>query len=402
MNRELMEAALRKKEEILSKLKSTALKELKNAVEEVWIPYSPRPVSPRRLGAVDGGQNTAEFKGFTLYGISGTSILFELAGAGGRYVNIGAYTLADVDILYPPSARDRISLLRETLEGEAGYLSIREDVDLLLMDGSLRSVLIAPRPLVGEGRSETLEETMERAKELLGSNIFDRLEERVRSRLKDPGVLRESPFTAYTLLKEVMEPGEEVLQELFLLEYVEKLVIYKELISASLPRKTLYFISKRGRAQNYFGDLAKNLKLYIPSDMMLFQYMTRGPGYSLPLIPELGKSPRWRRLKWLPPFISGLNTFFGGLNVAITYLRLSEGAPVIKVEIPVIGDSLHEDDVRRLMDFLAPISAGGYPYPLYEVDRLTRIPDEDMIRLCRALGLNVFSSGREVVGEWRT
>jgi NurA-like 5'-3' nuclease len=270
------------------------------------------------------------------------------------------------------------------------------------MDGSLRSVLIAPRPLAGEGRRESLEDTIKSTKELLGTDVFDRLEERVRSRLTDPTRLRKNPFTAYTLFKEVTEPVEEVLHELFLLEYVEKLMIYKELINASLPKKSLYFISKRGRAQNYFGGLARDFKFPVPSDMTLFQYMTKGAGYSLPIIPELSKSPRWRRLKWLPPSISGLDTFFGELNVAISYVRLFEGGPVIKVEIPVMGHHIPEDDVRRLMDLLAPISAGGYPYPLYEVDRLTRIPNEDMVRLCRALGLNVFFSGREVVGEWRS
>jgi len=373
-------------------------KEVLEAVMNEWISYEPRPDNPSSLSAVDGGQGTVEFKGFTLYAVSAVSILYSFTA--GEYSLGNEYWLADVDVLQPPSSRDRISLLREILEVKAGLLSVLGGSELLLADGSLRSLLIAPRPLQQGSQAINLRESIKSVSERFGSDIINKLNNGFEAAIKDYEELRLMPLQTQKIISAFKAVNDSLITEIVTLEYIEKLLALRKLIStALLSGKTIAYISKRGRAQNYFNSLSEVLKITLPSDIMLFNVLTEGPGYSKPIIPEVINPPKYERIKWMPPVL-GLDKFFKDLNVAITYVRLSKGDPVFKVEIPVIGERISESLVKSLIDRLAAISAGGYPYPLYEVDRAARIPGSSMLQIIRGLGLTAFLTGREVLGEW--
>ncbi len=400
MNKEVLEVALRKRDDILRKLSSGQRKEVVKAVRNSWISYEPQPEMPESLSAIDGGQGTLEFKGFTLYAISAASMLYSFSG--GKYSLGKEFWLADVDVLQPPSSKERISLLREILEVKVALLSVLTGSKLLLADGSLRSLLIAPRPLQSSSGIINLRESIKSLLEEFGKNIIDKLDESFEEAIKDYNEIRLRPLEAQKVISSFTTLSNSLITEIVTLEYIEKLVAIKKLISITLlSGKSVAYLSKRGRAQNYFSRLSELLKTPLPSDMMLFNTLTKGSGYSKPIIPELMKPPRWEKIKWMPPVL-GLNKFFKDLNVAVTYVRLSKGDPVIKVEIPVIGTEVNESFIKSLINWLSTISAGGYPYPLYEVDRAVRIPRGSMLQLVRGLGLNTFLTGREVLGEWLT
>jgi len=399
MNREVLRVALRKRDDILRKLSTGKRREVIEAVMNEWVSYEPRPENPSSLSAVDGGQGTAEFKGFTLYAISAVSMLYNLST--GKYSLGDEFWLADVDVLQPPSSRERISLLREILEVKAGLLSVLGGSKLLLADGSLRSLLIAPRPLPG-GEALNLRESIRSVAERLGADIIDRLDEGFEAAMKDYKEVRLSPLETQKIISGYAAVNESLITEIVTLEYIEKLLALRKLISMTLlSGKSIAYISKRGRAQNYFHDLSEALKITLPSDIMLFNALTEGPGYSKPMIPEVMNPPKYERIKWMPPVL-GLDRFFKDLNVAVTYVRLSAGDQVIKVEVPVIGDGISDSLIRSLINSLVTISAGGYPYPLYEADRAARIPRGSMLQIIRGLGLSTFLTGREVLGEWIT
>ncbi len=395
-----MEVALRKREDILRKLSASQRKEALEAVMDVWISYEPKPENSITLSAVDGGQGTVEFQGFTLYAISAVSILYSFSA--GKYSLGKEFWLADVDVLQPPSSRDRISLLREILEVKAGLLSILGGSELLLADGSLRSLLIAPRPLQHGSEAINLRESIKLVNEKFGNDIIDELNDCFEAAIKDYNEIRLRPLQTQKIISAFKAINDSLITEIVTLEYIEKLLALRKLIStALLSGKTIAYVSKRGRAQNYFHSLSEALGITLPSDIMLFNALTDEPGFSKPVIPEVINPPKYERIKWMPPVLS-LDNFFKYLNVAVTYVRLSKGDPVIKVEIPVIGDRISESLIKSLINRLVTISAGGYPYPLYEVDRAARIPRSSMLQIIRGLGLSAFLTGREVLGEWIT
>lgn len=401
MNEELFEAALRKKDSILAKIAKVSELEIKEAVDAVWVPYEPEGKYPSSVAAVDGGQKTMEFKGFTLYGVGAASLLY--TSFNGRYLRAKTFKLADIDVLHPPSVSERIDTFRETLEGKVGYLAATEGVELLLMDGSLRSVLIAPKPLVGSQPAEiSLDRMIGEAKDYFGEGIFNELVQELSRVLSDYEKLRNTPLTAQPMLERIRVLSDEMSRAIVAIEYVEKLATYRELLKKVFGKSLkLTFVSKRGRAQNYFRWLSSEKGVPLPADIMIFQYMTDGPGFSKPIIPEEAGEKGRKKLKRMPSIV-GLEEFYSEVNVAITYVRLAKGTPVMKVEIPVLGRNISEGAIKEIMDLMAPISAGGYPFPLYEVDKVVRIPRADMVRIVRGLGLSHYLTGREVLEEWLT
>ncbi len=388
----IYEALGRRREEIIGKLKKINFDALEDMVHRYWKPYHPKTIKDQSIAAVDGGEGRKEFFGYTLYIVSGVSIVYASKPR--------QYGFVDIDILHPPSIGERISLFREILEGRAGIMASRE-ADTLFLDGSLRSIMIAPRPL----REETMPKTISRAHELFGENVFQDLEATVLENLYDYENTWYNPITSHTFMKDKILTDEHN-DAIILVEYIEKLIIYRELLKKMKKgENTLVYVSKRSRAQNYFKDMDKELLppgTPLPSDIVLFQWFTSEPGYSIPIIPE-ETSEAGSRFKVMPS-VAGLREFYDKLKIAITYVRLVEDGPLLKLEIPVFGwKGELETLIEKLMDKLYTSSSpsGGYPYPLIEADKQAKIPRAVVDNVALLLGLSPVPSGREVLGEWR-
>ena len=389
VNEEVLRVALAKRDEILRKLAALKDESLTEAVREWWVSYDPRPNTPKSVGGVDGGQAVQEFQGFTVYAVSAASIIYELSSGSWLPKTL---VLADVDVLTPPSVSVRVSLYRETLEAKAGALAALSGVKLLLMDGSLRSVIIEPRPR-GEGGGVTFDRALQLMRRFFGGDIAESLIEAVEAGLKDQDSLRRSPLAAGKVLRLERVPPRHRLDVATAAEYVEKLASYRALLKLACEEVELAYVSKRSRTSNYFVRLRREKLL--PSDIMMFQHLTSEPGFSKPILPEE------RRVLKHVPGVGGFKEFFSSLKVWVTYVRLVEGGPVLRVEIPVLGDTpLSEGRVKSLLDMMAGVSADGYPYPLHEADKVVRVPRSTLSIIVNSLGLQPYLSGREVLEEW--
>ena len=105
-------------------------------------------------------------------------------------------------------------------------------------------------------------------------------------------------------------------------------------------------------------------------DMFYFNRVSSEAGYSAPFVDRTG--------------------------VTITYARLAENSPCIKLEIP---GTVSASEVEQLMGFLGIDSVDGYPYVLRLAHEKGKVSHDEMNKLANLLGLEVELGGRQVLGE---
>lgn len=398
LNDEVVRIALRKRAEILSKVKLLAKKGIREEVRREWVTYRPKPASQDFLAGVDGGEALREYQGITIYAISAAAIMYRYGGTRGWLPE--TLVVADVDAILSSPAGGRVGILRETLEAKVGAVAALKGVKLILADGSLRSVIIEPRPR-GEGGGYTFDRAAKALKTSSGPDIFRRIVEGVEQGIKNPETLREEPLVARREVRLDSVPPDMRVDAMTAAEYIEKLAAIRALLREATWRGArLIYVSKRSRTSHYFKGLREGKIL--PPDIMMFQYLTTEPGFSKPIFPEVGEKGGVRRIKQVPE-VEGLSEFYSRVKVAVSYVRLASGGPVLKVEIPVLegsGPAVDEGFMRSVMDALASVSTEGYPYPLFEADKIARIPNTTLSIIIQALGLPPLLTGREVLEEW--
>jgi len=365
-------------------------KYLESVEKELWINMDIKDKMPKSVAGVDGSNVRVDFQGFTLYGVDAVATFYDDV-KDLKYSNSKVYALADLDVLIPPRARERIDLYREILEAKTALLTVLEnDVELLLMDGSLKSVLITPS-------IEPIVVAMDKVSKIFGDHVYLELYNLLSKSLRSYDKLRDQPIITKLLITDESKVlTEDDYLAVVLLEYIEKLESYRRLLLKCFEKDTLLaFISKTGRSQAYFADLGKKLRKYIPADITVFQNLTSSPGYSKPRMED-------RPIKGMPNILS-LREFYDKLRIAVTYIRLEEGGPVLKLEIPYIINvdaSTIEGDTIRLLSYLKGISPQGYPYVLMEAHELSRISKDTINRIIYSLDLIPQRTGREVLEGW--
>ena len=365
---------------------------LEEKVNELWIKPSVSPSTPKSLSGVDGGSAKVDFQGFTLYAVDAVAPTY-YDMMNDRYESFKVFSLADVDIPIPPQVSVRIDMYREILEAKVALAALSERrVELLLMDGSLRSVLITPLSIESLVRAERM------VSKVFGDEVYSELERILSKQVVNYNVLRMNPIASKDIIESYGEElTEEELPAVVLIEYIEKLETYRRLISKALDSGTLLaFISKTARSQLYFGVLCKKLGRYIPPDIIVFQALTSSDGFSKPHIDV-------KPVKVMPSILS-LRSFYDRLRIITTYVRLEDGGPVLKVEIPYLGNVSEDmaiNDVLRLFKYMKSLSSNGYPYVLAEAHELSRISRDALGSIAYMLDLTSQRTGREVLGEWR-
>jgi hypothetical protein len=83
-------------------------------------------------------------------------------------------------------------------------------------------------------------------------------------------------------------------------------------------------------------------------------------------------------------------------GVTVSYVRLSEDAPCLKLEIPGRAE---EKNVRGLMELMRGTSVDGYPYVLRLAHERGKVSHDEMRSIANLLGLEVEMGGRQVLGE---
>jgi len=83
-------------------------------------------------------------------------------------------------------------------------------------------------------------------------------------------------------------------------------------------------------------------------------------------------------------------------GVSVFYARLSDWAPVIKVEVP---GRINESEALNVVRKLYSVSVNGYPYPLLLAHQRCKVDDKDMETAEALLGLGAEPGAREVLWE---
>ncbi len=332
------ETFVRKRAELRDKMLRLLHREELSRYRELWHSYEPE-AEQSAVAAVDGSSNYKRYKNLLLYAINAAVVSYD--------GSIRERGYADVDFLTPYKyLTERLDLYRATLELKAA-LEVVDEVELLLLDGSLHSNLTAPKQWWRFMEKEKVERVL---------RYLPALEESEGAGL---------------VSKEIAEELEDA-EEIMLLEYLEYLVAIQKLIERGVDKVV-------GVAKT---STAASLNRGIP-DIAVFEEITSGAGFS---------TPRDRIINMHYPIY---NDFFRSLVFTTFYARLERGKGMLMIELP---REVGEEEIRGLLSRLVSISVDGYPYPLRKAHKRVVISARDMERFAASLGISE-KTGREVL-EW--
>jgi len=382
-------------------LRSTLIKdaeEFKDKVLEQWIISRPGETIPDIVYGVDGGSKGIDFKGFTLAFITAGSIGYRKEDNMLKFYN--RYRAAYVDKVTPPfNISERISLYREILEGKVACHSCR-DHGLVLMDGTIESAIIAPRPRVSRRDLEEIS-FLRRYTIVEGAanyvmeekpDLFDELFECIDETLSRIDYLRENPICASSLNYGFVRNPKAVDYIAVSMEYIEKIYVYGRLLEKIANGNCrLVYIAKTSRSKDLFRSS-------IYPDIILFEKLTSDPGYSKVNKQSLISVKLLPRLYISKPYREVLD-LYERMCIYYTFSRFVEYGPVLGVEVIDLCTPSQVDDnsFKQLHDILSTISVNGYPFPLKIAHHEVHITGEDVSRLLHLLGLDIETTGREVL-----
>ncbi len=405
MNRSIIEAAGRKERRLRSFFGITSqFAELLRAVlTEMWVPVDDgRP--PSTVVGVDGSLVSLDLRNMLIYAVTSAAVSFRRAGNG--YSESAPIELADIDVVIGKEMESVTHLAREILEVKAlREAVIRYSPRLALVDGSLIAVLMRPAPVLGR---VSIRELVTQFKESTGIDPIELVEEGLREEVGRESILKQRPL----LVIDSVDPhalSEGLIKPVLLFTYIEKLAALRQALEEAWRRGTIVaYVAKRGISSHFYDSYVRKvlretidtLSARRLSDISFFD-LAATPGYAV--LPQNygggihveGATARAAE----PPRELGLLDFYTGVNIAITYVKLTPTAPALRVEIPLRGGD-PEEIVEQVVEAMLPLSPEGYPYPLTVADSHCRIRHEDLRRVLDFLGIGPRLSGREGMGVW--
>jgi hypothetical protein len=404
----LLELALRRKDKIVRAIQQLSNEEYRVMAEENWVEYTPSPNPPESVAAVDGSSLILELRDASLYGVKAYALTRHGSTVRHKYLgDVGVVTVANA----PGFAR----AFREICETKTALSSSSR---LLIVDGSIISLLINPEPLTRIGIKRGLQAAEELAGLDVTVSLFDKLLEQA-GELEKEDLYYGEPFISRLILEEALtgggrdagKTGSDPEAAYAFIVFIEKLLSLRLLLEKFMSGgRRLAYVSKRSRSKEYLrrlrgtgdGGFFKG-RVSGPTDMAVFSNYTRTAGFSEPLIVEevetikdLPSEGVLRRL---------VRDYFENIGIILTYVRLAQDGPVLKLEIPFdkssrVSAARAREVVKEVMDMLAGESHNGYPYPLIQVDKLVKVTRQDLTQIAFSLGILPSLTGREVLGEW--
>ncbi|MHA1754974.1 MAG: DNA double-strand break repair nuclease NurA [Candidatus Odinarchaeia archaeon] len=353
----LLQKCLEKKDILINKISSIQKPriEAQKYWKDIEIKESIKKIS---IGAVDGSSNRKQLRSMVLYTLGAVLVIYD----GEK---ITTYKTAEVDLLKPYKLiRDRIRFYMTILEHKIALKALETNkIDLILFDGSILGNLIRPMPYLFELKSEVQDLVLEKYYPILASEI-------------EKG---ENKIVCIDLFDEITTHinSHDQLRAIFLLEYLENLLIIKKLMEY---KEKIVGVSKTSDRTDYFGQ-------YNIPDISIFERSCKNQGYSIPR--HILTS---REVKRKFP-TDELDEYFRRLIFTVFYARLENKKNVLKFETPV---KLKPSEIENLLAFIKPISTEGYPYLLKKAHNETIIRDKDVRQLIKLLGI-VDRTGREML-----
>jgi len=142
---------------------------------------------------------------------------------------------------------------------------------------------------------------------------------------------------------------------------------------------------------------SKDVLGLVKGDVYYFERYTSEIGFSKPLALEecssIGSRALGSRIRGEIKRLVGI-----GASVYVTYARLREGGRVYRIEFVVEDGESARERAKSIVDALAMVEVGGYPYPLLRADQLARVSERDVEKVATVLGIASDPMARE--GLW--
>lgn len=301
------------------------------------------------LAAVDGSCNRKVFSGYSVYAVGAVAVLFN--GRKGR-----EEFLAEVGVLKPEEfSEQRINVLMGLLELKTA-LKVLDDVDFVLMDGSLLSMFVKPAVFVAkleEEEKKVVEKNFERLKDEFSLNGIDSRK-------------------FYEELGEIFE-GTMFAAACGYLEYLEYL--YSLTLLVSKGKGKLISVAKRSNSRNYGFDR------FYPDSAVLNKFFS-WEGYTEPLTLSVSKEVKFKYPELFEERLRKVDF--------VSFFYKEKFSPALKVETLT--------SFEKALSVIRKFRVNGYPLPLkvaHDSVKITKGDIESVIDVLKQKGL----TGREPLGE---
>jgi len=150
---------------------------------------------------------------------------------------------------------------------------------------------------------------------------------------------------------------------------MKKESLLKRITKVITRRNNVVFVSKTSNANLQFSKMGS-----IAGDIFYFNHASRKAGFSKPYLDNrLGKAR----------------------NVTITYARMADDVPLIKIEL--LGKDHDENSIKSILNSLKSESRGGYPYSLKMAHDTCKISMVDLNKLVSLFGISNEIGSRDVL-----
>ncbi|BBG25345.1 DNA double-strand break repair nuclease NurA [Sulfuracidifex tepidarius] len=262
-------------------------KETQDKVNDIWVPYVPKPEDPKGVLAIDGGMFSKEVRTGVVFVVNAEAVYHdgEKTEPKDKMARVGVFKPGN-------DARDMTGYAMELMELK---LALHNPSPLILMDGSIKKK-------IGKKIDERYLYLLDQLKETDKSREILSLEMKTETEIKNSLILEN-----------------------------------KLLISAIKERGRTVWISKKSRSTDVFNSFY--------SDMTLLELFTRGTGYTKPKIHfiDVGSIEEVPELKKLGGEYS---TFYVRLSNGSMILRVDVFGRITCDEIEHIMNKLHSDSIK--------------------------------------------------------
>jgi hypothetical protein len=150
------------------------------------------------------------------------------------------------------------------------------------------------------------------------------------------------------------------------------------------------FYDRRGQKDSAYYEYAKELMKEKDGDVL---FISKTSYSNVTLNGALGDMFYYNRVSSKPGYSQ---PYLDRSGVTITYARLTEYSPCLKLEAP---GEIKNKEIQEMIEILREGSVDGYPYVLRLAHERGKVSHDEMEKLANLLGLNTELGGREVLGE---
>ncbi len=385
MRYELQTKILKLKREIKYLIPEIAEDIPKEKVLQKWKEYTPQA---KKIFAVaeDGSVNKKQFLGFYLYAVSG----YSFGQNDGKNVEefIGDINISVIKNTDKADSYFRLLMFLSEIKSIV-KLAKREKPQLLLIDGTLSSKFIISPPKTDWFSNKEFGGKLAEISGFLIDDIIDILyKEDIAS------FSYEIKLKAMRLIKDKLQetPRRDIL-EAFLskLAYFEYLLVLYDLFYSLENKPFIIGIAKTSQDTQLFKSAVPDIRL-----LHRFVYTL---GYTQPLTISIESKAKEKTQEWefsevfekrKPQIAHALKD----ITIKYFYGKYDSGRTISVIEV---YENPEKESVNPelILDYLAYLSVGGYPFFLKKVDKDVRITHKDMQMIIRLLGLDKELTGRE-------